>query len=153
MARRNDSTVRIGSITIFALVIVLCIAVMGMLSVSTGRAALAASEKQAMYTSEIYQNEEEAWKLISKIDEALYDYRLNGWWSKSMVLQNVSEVWEDMDEVTWEDDEIDAVFTSENGKTLTVKMTVTNNLNLQIDEWKVSTDRETDNGDVLWMGF
>lgn len=152
MARESDSSVRIGSITIFALVIVLCIAVMGMLSVSTGRAALAASEKQAAYTSEIYQNEKEAWEFVSEVDRTLYDLRSTWWWSKYQGIINAAEVVDATEGASIDEDVISAKFTSENGKTLTVKMTITDDLNLRIDEWKVSTDREMDNGDVLWSG-
>lgn len=153
MARENESSVRIGSITIFALVIVLCIAVMGMLAVSTGRAALASSEKQAMYTSEIYQNEKEAWEFVTKVDKVLYDLRNTWWWSKAQGIIDATEVVEETKGASIDNDEISATFTSENGKTLSIKMTITNDLQLTIDEWKVSTSKEMDNGDVLWSGM
>lgn len=153
MARENESSVRIGSITIFALVIVLCIAVMGMLAVSTGRAALASSEKQAMYTSEIYQNEKDAWEFVTKVDKVLYDLRNTWWWSKAQGIIDATEVVDETEGASIDNDEISATFTSENGKTLSIKMTITNDLQLTIDEWKVSTSKEMDNGDVLWSGM
>lgn len=153
MVRESDNSVRTGSITIFALVIVLCIAVMGMLAVSTGRAALASSEKQAMYTSEIYQNEKAAWEFVSKVDKALSDLKSNWWWSKYEGIIKATEIVEKTKGASIKNDVIRATFTSENGKTLSIKMTITNDLRLNIDEWKVSTSRETDNGDVLWSGM
>lgn len=152
MSRKSENSVRIGSISIFALVIVLCIAVMGMLAVSTGRAALASSEKQATYTSDIYQNEKEAWQFVSKIDGALYDLKEQWWWSKYDGIAAATEIVDDTKGATIDDDVIKAVFESDNGKALTVKMTITDNLELKIDEWKVSTNREMDSGDVLWGG-
>ena len=153
MARESDSSVRIGSITIFALVIVLCISVMGMLSVSTGRAALASSEKLAVYTSDIYQNEKEAWQFVSEIDESLYDVKSNIWWYRDEAISAVTEIVNATDGASIEDGVISARFASENGKTLTIKMTIDDDLELNISEWRVSTSRDMDNGDVLWSGI
>ena len=56
MARPHGS-VRIGPISLFTLIIILCLAVLAVLSVTTARAELSVTERQAATTTETYQLE------------------------------------------------------------------------------------------------
>ena len=56
MAKPHGS-VRIGPISLFTLIIVLCLAVLTVLSVTTSLAELSTTERQAATTTETYQLE------------------------------------------------------------------------------------------------
>ena len=58
MAKPHGS-VRIGPISLFTLIIVLCLAVLTVLSVTTSLAELSTTERQAATTTETYQLESE----------------------------------------------------------------------------------------------
>ncbi len=63
MTTRGRGSVRIGPISLFALVIILCLAVMAVLSVTTAQATYAAAERQALFTNDTYANERAAQEL------------------------------------------------------------------------------------------
>ena len=66
---------RIGPISLFALVIILCLAVMAVLSVTTAQATYAAAERQAAFTTDTYANERAGQELVADVDAALAPVR------------------------------------------------------------------------------
>ncbi len=69
---------RIGPISLFALVIILCLAVMAVLSVTTAQATYAAAERQASFTADTYANERAGQEFAASIDAALAPVRAAG---------------------------------------------------------------------------
>ena len=53
----TNGSVRIGPISLFTLVIILCLAVMAVLSATTAQATYSAAEKQALFTNDTYQRD------------------------------------------------------------------------------------------------
>lgn len=70
MAKPHGS-VRIGPISLFTLIIILCLAVLAVLSVTTARAELSITERQAATTTETYQLEVQAQEFAAEVDAAL----------------------------------------------------------------------------------
>lgn len=70
MARPHGS-VRIGPISLFTLIIILCLAVLAVLSVTTARAELSVTERQAATTTETYQLEVRGQEFLAAVDGAL----------------------------------------------------------------------------------
>ncbi|MFR7493480.1 MAG: hypothetical protein ACLUVF_01945 [Adlercreutzia sp.] len=70
MAKPHGS-VRIGPISLFALIIVLCLAVLTVLSVTTSLAELSTTERQAATTTETYQLEAVGQQFVADVDAAL----------------------------------------------------------------------------------
>lgn len=70
MAKPHGS-VRIGPISLFTLIIILCLAVLATLSVTTARAELSITERQAATTTETYQLETTAQTFVADVDTAL----------------------------------------------------------------------------------
>lgn len=70
MAKPHGS-VRIGPISLFTLIIILCLAVLAVLSVTTARAELSITERQAATTTETYQLETAAQQFVAEVDAAL----------------------------------------------------------------------------------
>ena len=67
MARPHGS-VRIGPISLFTLIIILCLAVLAVLSVTTARAELSVTERQAATTTETYQLEVRGQEFLAAVD-------------------------------------------------------------------------------------
>ena len=76
MAKPHGS-VRIGPISLFALIIILCLAVLAVLSLSTSIAELKITERQAQTTTETYQLETVGQTFASEVDAALVDGTLD----------------------------------------------------------------------------
>lgn len=150
----DDSTngsVRIGPISLFTLVIILCLAVMAVLSATTGaRPTYSAAEKQALFTNDTYQNEQAAQSAVAVIDAALEDVRASG--------GGLDEALAAVDEALPADAQRDGsrvlmTFASSSGRTLDVELTITANATYEISQWKATTQWTNDGpGATLWSG-
>lgn len=70
MAKPHGS-VRIGPISLFTLIIVLCLSVLSVLSLTTARAELSTTERQAATTTETYRLEVAGQAFVAEVDGAL----------------------------------------------------------------------------------
>lgn len=75
---RRLSTVRMGPISVFALVIILCLAVLGVLSASTATAGSSLAQRQASFAADDYRNELAGQQLYAAADDALASVRAAG---------------------------------------------------------------------------
>lgn len=75
---RRLSTVRMGPISVFALVIILCLAVLGVLSASTATAGSSLAQRQASFAADDYRNEVAGQQLYAAADDALASVRAAG---------------------------------------------------------------------------
>ncbi len=74
----EPNRVRIGSISIFALMIVICLAVLAVLAFSTASASLTMAQRQATATTELYLDEVAAQEFLANVDALLADQRAPG---------------------------------------------------------------------------
>lgn len=139
----TNGSVRIGPISLFTLVIILCLAVMAVLSATTAQATYSAAEKQALFTNDTYQNEQAAQSAVAVIDAALESVRASGG---------------GLDEALPADAQRDGsrvlmTFASPSGRTLDVELTITANATYEISQWKATTQWTNDGpGATLWSG-
>ena len=146
----TNGSVRIGPISLFTLVIILCLAVMAVLSATTAQATYSAAEKQALFTNDTYQNEQAAQSAVAVIDAALEDVRASG--------GGLDEALDAVDEALPADAQRDGsrvlmTFASSSGRTLDVELTITANATYEISQWKATTQWTNDGpGATLWSG-
>lgn len=146
----TNGSVRIGPISLFTLVIILCLAVMAVLSATTAQATYSAAEKQALFTNDTYQNEQAAQSAVAVIDAALEDVRASG--------SGLDEALAAVDEALPADAQRDGsrvlmTFASSSGRTLDVELTITANATYEISQWKATTQWTNDGpGATLWSG-
>lgn len=139
MAKPHGS-VRIGPISLFTLIIVLCLAVLTVLSVTTSLAELSTTERQAATTTETYQLEAIGQQFVADVDAALAEGTLED------VLQRYS------DSTVRDGDLISVTFSMESGRTLAVVLRIQNDT-YTIEQWKVTTEWTDDGtGENLWLG-
>ena len=147
---RSAGSVRIGPISLFTLVIVLCLAVLSVLAVTTAQATYAAAEKQAVFTQDTYANENAAQRFLADVDAALAPVRASGGGLDAalaaldrMLPENASRA----------GSSVQATFTTDSGRTLDVELTVTANATYEIASWKATTQWTNDGpGQTLWSG-
>ena len=70
--------VRIGPISLITLIIVICMAVLGVLAASTSHATQTISERQANASQQMYLNEKAGQELVADIDAVLVNQRATG---------------------------------------------------------------------------
>lgn len=149
---QNSSTIRMGPISLFALVILICVAVMAVLTLSTSQATYSAAEKQMRFTSDTYSNEIAAQDTVKLIDETLYPLRQNG--------ESVSTAMATLERIlpssaTIENDTISMRFTEESGRSLHIAILIRDDLRYSITNWQAMTqwnEEPSTGNDLLWTG-
>lgn len=75
---KSKGSVRMGPISLITLIVVLCLAVMAALAVSTAKATYAATERQSYSTADIYTAEGAAQEFLAAVDTQLAPVRAAG---------------------------------------------------------------------------
>lgn len=161
----KTNNVRIGPISIITLIIVICMAVLAVLSISTAHATMSISERQAEATKELYLNECAGQELIASIDDVLSDVRASGGNSSDgckaieatldEISDNAREAADGQIEVTAEMDgtSVKAELTASKMRQLSIVVTILDDATLRIDKWKAAAvQQEPQSAGNLWMG-
>ena len=141
---------RIGPISLFALVIILCLAVMAVLSVTTAQATYAAAERQASFTADTYANERAGQEFAASIDAALAPVRAAGGGLAEALAAVRAALPADaeLDEST-----VKAEFTADSGRALAVVLQIHADATYSVASWKATTLwTENGAGETLWSG-
>lgn len=166
---RQSGSVRIGPVSVFSLVIVLCLAVLAVLSVTTAQAAYTAAEKQARFTTDTYVNEQAAQNFVAEIDGALSSVRAGdatagtdmgdadadgaGNAVGAQALAAAAEVASAYENAYVDGNQVGAEFSTDSGRTLSVIVTIRDDATYEISQWRTTTQwNETGSGEVLWSG-
>ena len=146
----SNSSVRIGPISLFTLVIILCLAVMGVLSATTAQATYSAAEKQALFTADTYANERAAQSAVAAIDAALQPVRADGG-GLDAALAAVDKALPAG--AQREGSTVSMSFATASGRTLEVELTITSRATYEISQWKATTQWTNDGPSAsLWPG-
>lgn len=157
--------VRIGPISLFTLIIVLCMAVLAVLSFSTAHASMVMADRQATATSELYLDEMAAQEFVAGVDAQLAAVREAGGDGAAGV-QRVSSALIDLRDAAQDatagqvevtaglsDSSVTARFECQNGRTLYIAMTILSDATYRIDTWKMSAvQNEAQPEGSLWTG-
>lgn len=147
---RSKGSVRIGPISLFALIILLSLAVLAVLTVSTAQANFASSEKQAKFTSDTYANEIAGQQLLALLDSELADLKDQGA-TKAEALDSLKN---SLPNGVWiEGETIHAEMYQTSGRTLIVSIEIDPNLEYKITQWQARTQwTDTGESEKLWSG-
>ena len=141
---RREGTVRIGSITVFALVIIVCMAVLAVLATSTAHSSLVLSQRQAAATQELYLAETAAQTFLADLDDTL---AATGGDPVAAATDRLPLLLNRTREATGgrvtaqahaEDGTIFAEFTCAGGRTLKIAVTVLPDGSYRIDRWRMT---------------
>ena len=149
----SNSTVRIGPISLFTLVIILCLAVMAVLSATTAQATYTAAEKQALFTDDTYANESAAQSAVASIDAALASVRDAGGGLDAALAAVDKALPTDAASAQRDGASVFLTFTTPSGRTLDVELTIKANATYEISQWKATTQWTNDGpSTMLWPG-
>jgi len=136
--------VRIGSISVFALVVIICLAVLAVLSLSTANASLIMSQRQADALSQQYLGERAAQEFLAGVDDKLSK---GGNAGMEVVVTSLDDLCAAAQNAARGrvqanaqvvGDIVTADFTCDSGRVLTVEITVRDDGTYRIDKWKMS---------------
>lgn len=173
---RGNSSVRMGPISLFALVIIICLAVMAVLALATARAGLARSERQADSVSALYANERAGQELVARVDALLAQAQKDGLDRGGATdlladaLPGLADAAASATAAADEDADADLLpqvdtasvdpadatatvrFATESGRLLDIELTVTADLTCETSSWKATTLWTEDTSDTVWSG-
>ena len=164
MAREKGS-VRIGPVSVFALVVILGLAVLAVLSAATAHASYTEAQAQANFTRSAYVNDAAAAQALADIDAALADAAsareattLDAEWGDAAATSSTSAP--DLNaamaaisavlpqgqvadgctaESSVDGASVHMTFSTEDGRTLDVELTVRDDLTYSLERWAVTT--------------
>lgn len=160
MALKRSEGVRIGPITLVTLISVLLLAVLAVLCVTTANATQAMAQRHAEATSETYAIDSCGQAFLAELGDTA-----QGTDSASTAAAAISSNLESLEsealrkcgadglDIDAQLNGTDIAFTvsSESGKALAAKTSITDARTLSISEWKLSTTQQT-NEETLWSG-
>ena len=150
MARRETGSIRIGPLSLFVLVVGLCMAVFAVLSFTTARASAYEAENQRAYTTGTYANEVAAQELVASVDQELAQAKRSGK-TAAAALDGVRKVLPDVAKV--EGSQVSVAFSSDQVRRLTVSLCINDDLTYTITKWKTSVDwPQEEGGQDFWPG-
>jgi len=145
--------VRIGTISLFALIIIISLAVLTVLAFSTANASFLLAQRQATAMTELYLDERAAQEFVANVDALLAEARASEGDSQAgsagvrVVESNLQGLCAKAREVSGgrvqvsaevNGQEIRAEFACDNGRTLSILIVVRDNGTYRIDKWKMS---------------
>lgn len=173
MAKAHGS-VRMGPISLFTLIVVLCLAVMVVLSLATAQAGFAVTQRQASTTSDTYRNEVAAQEFVAGVDAALATVRNgdngdNGDASGDSAADAVPPAHGSKmgaacaavsaalpalsaNEAYIDGNMVHATFTVESDRSLSIALEITDGATYKVVSWKATTLWTEEAGGNLWQG-
>ena len=153
----GTGNVSIGAISIFAFVVILCMAVLAVLTVSTAHSSLVLSKRQAAATQQLYQNELAAQIFVGDIDVAL-----SSGGGIDAVQEILPKACSHAQNITGGavtataqivDDQVKAEFTTAEGRTLKVTLVILPDGTYRIDAWRMTAIvNEEEPAGTLYLG-
>ena len=161
---RRPSTVRMGPISVFALVIILCLAVLGVLSVTSASAGSALAQRQAEFAADDYRNEIVGQSFYAHADDVLAQVRAQGGDAQaaSAALEAAmvdigSAASSDVGvpitlSTSLDGGELEVRIQAQSGRCLDIEFAIQPDATLSVAAWKATTLWTEDATDHLWTG-
>ena len=150
LASRPDSTssqggnTGIGAISIFALIVILCLAVLSVLTIATAHSSLVLAQRQATATHELYLDETAAQTFVSGLDRIL---AVSDGDAAAAVGRQLEDLCADAEAATdgtisatahMSDQVVRAEFAGENGRILKIALTILPDGTYRVDSWRMA---------------
>lgn len=150
--QHRGTTVRVGPVSVIVLVVVICLAVLSVLAIATAQASMAEAKSQAEFATATYENDTEASCVLARVDASLARSRDEGLSPEVAAIRATREADLPQDAQV-EGTEVSMKFTAGNGRTLSVRLEVTEDLTYRVVRWSTGVDREESAEQTeLWAG-
>ncbi|MDO4183456.1 MAG: S4A5 electrogenic sodium bicarbonate cotransporter 4 [Coriobacteriia bacterium] len=148
---QEKGSVRIGPVTLIALVVILCLSVMATLSVTTSRANLTQATRQSQMVASTYANERSGQELLAQVDATLDQVAKAGGTvdgAMTALAQVVPET------AVISGNAIHAAYATQTGHQLNISLLINDDLTYTITKWKTTSDWNADEMEsaTLWTG-
>lgn len=150
--------VRIGPMSVFTLIVVICLAVLAVLAFSTANATFTIAQRQAQATTELYLDETAAQQFVAGLADELASGS-GGAGTMQSSLSKLSEAAEDSTggqvavTANMDGNQVRAEFSCDNGRTLAIVVTIRDDGTYRIDKWKMTAvQNEEEPAGKLWTG-
>ncbi len=165
-AKQYATSMRGGFLSVMTIVIILALAVLSVLELSTARAMSSLSTREATMTSEAYEAEAAAQEVVSALDGALVPVRKAAG-NKAAAMQALASTFGDgssslaalapkdgtlsysMDAAQGT---VSLTVTTSHGRRLDAQLSVSDAAGISINSWKLTSDTTTDTDFVLYAG-
>lgn len=161
----RDRDVRIGPISLFTLIIVICLAVLAVLTFATANASLVMTQRQATATTELYLDETAAQTFMAGVSDQLAAVKAEGGSGAEGALA-LEDALVDLRDRAQEaaggrvsvianvdEQQLHAEFACENGRVLNIMVTIRDDCTYRIDKWKMTAvQNEEEPAGNLWTG-
>ena len=144
MLQPNSDHVRMGPISLVALVVIISLAVLAMLSFSTANASLVLSQRQADAVEASYANERAAQEFVAGLDAVLARLRGDAAQAGDAHIDALCKSAQQAGgpgmtaTASFNGNTLNATFATGNGKALDIRVTVIDGGTYRIDSWKMS---------------
>lgn len=145
----NDTAVRMGPVTVFTLLIIIALATLSVLSLTTAQAARTAAEKHDSAIQALYENEREAQTFLADLDAALAEQRAEGA-NPNQAARAIANL-PFSQQITANENSLTTVF-EHASRRLTVMLKLHDDLTYQITSWKTDSTMDTSEQTTLWQG-
>lgn len=144
MARQGS--VRIGPVSILVLIIILCLAVMAVLTLITAEAEESITARQEESVTALYANEAEAQTFLAQLDKALAQAR-----SSNASVQAALGTLALPEDTVYENGILKVAFVQDDGRRLDIELSMPNTAGYEIMAWRASTEwNEEDPDKIFW---
>ena len=151
MASQEKGSVRMGPITLIALVVILCMAVLAVLAVTTSQANYTQALRQSESIAATYANEKSGQELLAQVDACLAEVAQEGGSVQDalMALKSVLP-----STAVTSGKTVRVAFATNTGHTLNITLSINDDLTYTITKWKSSTEWDESylETDTLWSG-
>ena len=145
----TSGSVRIGPVTVISLVVILCLAVLSVLAVTTARASNAEADRQREFISSTYANDFEAQQFLADVDNALLKAQKAGATADG-AMKYVRKAVPDVAAIDGRN--VHVAFLTELGRRLTVELRINDDLTYAVTKWAATTDWTEEEETNLWTG-
>lgn len=149
MSKKDRGSVRIGPVSLFSLIILLSLAVLSVLTLSTAQAAYTSAIKQASFSDDLYQNEMLGNDLLALVDTELKAASDKGD-TRAQALNSLEKTLPEYAQV--EGNEVRGQIIAESGRTLTIILTISSDLQYSVSSWKATIEWNANDDETLWLG-
>lgn len=149
MAGKGSSTgsIRVGPITVVAFVIILSMAVLAVLSVTTANANSRQADRQQASIAGTYALDAQGQEFLAELDGMLDEAAEAGTGRDEAAAQAAARLGAEADGST-----ISASLSNTDGRTLRIELSIDDDLTYSVTRWSTTTDWTAGNQGKLWSG-
>lgn len=158
----QGGSIRIGPISIFTLIAVICLAVLSVLAITTASASLNMAKLQATSMTQQYTAENAAQSFLAQVDERASAVTGSGADRAGAVSSSLASIAQSVQDkagagltvtATTQGANVNAQFDCENGRALDISVELHADGSYQIVKWNMTAKRNAAQSENLWSGM